>query len=309
MVEKLKFDGVEVVLADPRAQLRGTLKVALAHAGIHNIEHTGSIEKVAETVERGIGPDILICDMGIENGKACQMLADIRQNEIGKNPFLGVIGVTWSSDTDDINQAMNCGVDHLISAPLSPQQVIDRIKALARNRLPYVATSGYVGPERRAPDKRPSNTPQIVVPNTLKEKLSGSWNATRLKREIMHAVGDMITLRISHQAAEIAKLAILIKEHSAAQSPARVEAALNRLFKTVDEMDQLLTKRGYQHILDLSNACVASVEKIKDNGIAASAKEFQLLSELGRAIRISLYPDDSATEIAHDIAKTVGAIS
>lgn len=308
MSEKFNFDGVEIVLADPRAQLRGALKVALAHAGIHNIEHTGSIEKVAETVERGLGPDILICDMGLDDGKACQMLADIRHNEIGKNPFLGVIGVTWSTDTDEINQAMNCGVDHLISAPLSPKQVMDRIMALAKNRMPYVATSVYVGPERRSPDQRPPDTPQIEVPNTLKEKLSGSWNTARLKREIMHAAGDLITLRISHQAGEIAKLATLIKEHATAQPPARVEAALNRLCSTVDDMDQLLAKRGFQHILDLSGACVTSVEKIRCNGIAGSEKEFQLLSELGRAIRISLYPDDSATEIAHDIAKTVGAI-
>ena len=69
MSEMFKFDGVQVVLADPRTELRGALKVALAHAGIHNIEHTGSIEKVINSVGNGIGPDILICDMGLDGDR------------------------------------------------------------------------------------------------------------------------------------------------------------------------------------------------------------------------------------------------
>ena len=158
MSEKMKFDGVQVVLADPRAQLRGVLKIALAHCGIENIEHTGSIERVVESVEQGIGPDILICDMGLDHGKACEVLADIRQNEIGKNPFLGVIGVVWAPNAEDIGNVMDSGVDFLINAPLSPQQVLARINAIASNRAPFVATSGYVGPERRTPELPPTLT-------------------------------------------------------------------------------------------------------------------------------------------------------
>ena len=71
---------------------------------------------------------------------------------------------------------------------------------------------------------------------------------------------------------------------------------------------QLVARRDYQHILDLSSACVGSIQRIRTNGITQAAKELKLLSELGRAIRIALNPDDTATKIAHDIVKTVGAI-
>ena len=306
MSEKLKFDGVQVVLADPRAQLRGTLKVALAHSGIENIEHTGSIERVVEAVDQGIGPDILICDMGLDDGKACEILSNIRKNEIGRNPFLGVIGVTWSSTAHNINHVMNSGVDYLISAPLSPQQILDRIKALAKERAPFVATSAYVGPERRGKDRRPEDTPLLEVPNTVKAKQSGSWSDAEILRDIEMATGDLITLKIAHQAGQIIKLADLIREHATAQPRDKIETAVNRLSAIVSEMSDAVAKRNYQHISELTSACVGSVEKIKELGVNQAGKDFQLLTELGRAIRIALYPEDTATEIAHDIAKTVG---
>ena len=308
MSEMFKFDGVQVVLAEPRAQLRGVLKVALAHAGIQNIEDTGSIENVINFVENGIGPDILICDMGLDGGRACEVLSNIRQNEIGCNPFLGVIGVTWSSAVEDIDKVMNCGVDYLVSAPLSPQQIMDRIRALAKDRVPFVATSGYVGPERRGPDRRPTDTQLVKVPNTLKAKLSGSWDPNRLIKAIAHAASELMTLRISHQAGQVSKLAILIRENAAVQSQDRIDVALTRLYTIVGEMHQLVAKRAYQDVLDLTGVCVGSIEKIRTIGITKAAKEFHLLSELGRAIRIALNPNDTTTEIARDIAKTVGAI-
>lgn len=307
MSDRLKFDGVRVILADPRAQLRGALKVALNHCGIENIEHTGSLEKVAEAVDQGIGPDLLICDMGLDDGKACKLLSDIRQNEIGRNPFIGVVGVTWSSTASEINHVMNSGVDFVIGAPLSPQQILDRIKAIAKNRAPFIATSGYVGPERRSPDRVPPDTPSMEVPNTLKEKLSGNWNEGRLKRDIDLGIGDMMTRKIAHQAGQIVKLATLILDHRAKQPPEKIENAIKVLCSVANDMNRLLVKRNYHHILELSSACLESVEKISETEISRSTKELQLLTELGRAIAVALFPEDNATEIAQDIAKMVSS--
>jgi DNA-binding response OmpR family regulator len=305
MSDKLDFSGARVVLADQRTQLRGTLKIALNHCGMENIEHTGSLEKVAESIEQGTGPDLLICDMGLDGGNACKLLSDIRQNEVGRNPFLCVVGVTWSATSEDIENAMSSGVDYLISAPLSPQQVIDRIKALIRNRAPFVATSGYVGPERRSADRIPPNSRSMVVPNTLKEKLSGNWNAARLQRDIEISIGDLMTRKIAHQASQIVKLAALIEEQRTKQTPEKIDSAIAVLSSVVHEMDRLLTKRRYEHILELSTACVSGIEKITNGGISGGGKELQLLKELGRAIGAALFPEDDDTEIALSIAKTV----
>lgn len=307
MSEKLKFDGVQVILADPHVQLRGTLKIALSHCGIENIFHTGSLEKVAEAVDQGIGPDLLICDMGLDGGKACKLLTDIRHNEIGRNPFLCVVGVTWSAMSDDINTVMNSGVDFLLSAPLSPQQIMDRIKALVKNRAQFIASSGYVGPERRTAGRTPPGTPPMDVPNTLKEKLSGSWNEGTLKRDIDLGIGDLMTRKIAHQASQVVKLASLIQERRAEQSPDKIEAAISVLGTVIHDMNRLLDRRNYHHILELSGACISGIQKIKDNGISEGGKELQLLTELGRAIGSALFPEDNATEIAYSIAQEVTA--
>ena len=83
MAGKLKFDDVRIILADPRTHIRSTLKIALAHAGIEGIEHTGSVSNVAEAVEQAAGPDIVICDMALDGKEACNLVHSIRHNAIG----------------------------------------------------------------------------------------------------------------------------------------------------------------------------------------------------------------------------------
>ncbi len=159
MAVQLKYDDVRLILVDPRTHVRSTLKIALAHAGIEGIEHTGSIKNVTYALDQTVGPDILICDMGLGDGVACDFISAIRHNKVGRNPFLCVIGVTWTASVKDVTKVIDSGVDHLVSAPISPQQILVRIRALVKNRAPFVVTSDYIGPDRRRLERDASKFP------------------------------------------------------------------------------------------------------------------------------------------------------
>jgi DNA-binding response OmpR family regulator len=306
MTTRQKYGDVQVLLADSRAHIRSTLKVALFHAGIEKIVHTGAISSITEAVEHASGPDILICDMGLEHGEACNVLTAIRQNEIGRNPFICVIGITWSATANEVARIVDSGVDHLISAPMSPQQILVRIRALVNDRPPFIVTSDYIGPDRRRQKRGTPKIPLFDVPNSLRQKVDGRWNQSLFEQEIEAAVGDLNARRLDRKAEDIMVLAGLIAEQNGAQSPSAVERYIARLNLLVHDMEQTATSLGFYHISELCRACVGIVHEVKKFRGTDTRKDLELLRQLGRAIRTALYPD-SGPAIAHDIVKTVSA--
>ena len=88
---------MQVMLADPQTEIRSWLKVGLTHAGLVNNMHTGTLEGVADAMEQSIGSDILICEMGLGDGQVMELTSNVCHNDLGKNPFLCVIFISWES--------------------------------------------------------------------------------------------------------------------------------------------------------------------------------------------------------------------
>ena len=62
----------------------------------------------------------------------------IRHNEIGKNPFIAIIAVTWDPTVVTIDRVANSSADFILAAPFSPQQLLDRINSLVHHRVPFI---------------------------------------------------------------------------------------------------------------------------------------------------------------------------
>ena len=304
MADKLKFDDVRIILADPRTHIRSTLKIALAHAEIEGIEHTGSVGNVAEAVEQAAGPDIVICDMALDGDGACNLVHGIRHNAMGRNPFVCVIGITWTPTATEVTRAIDSGVDHLVSAPLSPEQILTRISALVRQRAPFVVTSDYVGPDRRKLRREASKIPLFTVPNSLRDKANGTWDPARFDREIENAIGDLNTRQVDRQAEDIMILAGVVADQAITKGDG-FKSNVTQLHDMVQKMDHAASNQGLFHVSELCRACVGIVEEIRKSGGYDIQKDIELLKQLGRAIRTALDPEHNSNKIAHDIAQVV----
>ena len=308
MASEIKYNDVQLMLADPRTHIRSTLKVALSHAGLDNIDHTGTLDAISDSMEYSMGPDILICDMGIGDGEIVDLVSRVRHNDVGKNPFVCVIGISWEAQAQDIIRMINCGVDHLITAPLSPQQILSRISSLVHHRLPFVVTADYVGPDRRKMLRPGKDFPVVDVPNSLKEKALGVWNPQRFEKELLSAVGAVNTRKIDRQAEIIVSLADSITE--LAHEPngtARIQPQIERLTSLVTEMDRRATENGLHHIAELCRACVSVVSEMHSQETNPTDRDLEVLKHLGMAIRAGLYPVEANKGLAEDIIKTVAA--
>lgn len=304
--KNLKLGDVRVMLADGRAHIRATLKTALTHAGLDDVDHTGTLDAIAEAMDQSVGPDILICDMGMRDGEACDLIQSIRQNEIGKNPFLCVIGITWNPTEIEVTKVIDSGVDLLVAAPMSPKQILDRVDALVHQRLPFILTGEYVGPDRRKDaQQREQTVPLMQAPNTLRAKALGTWNANLMQRQIERATRQVRACKVERQAEDIAAIADRIYEQVVNAPGEMARSQLDRLYVLVMDLDRRANQQGFRHISELCDACVGVVRKMIAADGPPLEKDLLLLKHIALAIRKSMRPEAGETAIVHDIAQTV----
>jgi hypothetical protein len=168
-----------------------------------------------------------------------------------------------------------------------------------------VVTSDYVGPDRRRLEREVSKIPLFDVPNSLHEKVAGTWEPNQFEQTIKSTLGDLSAFRIDRQAEDIMILAGLIADQSILRGAATMEANFNRLANMVVAMERGATSQGFYHISELCRACVGIVDEIKAAGGFDVKKDLELLKQLGRAIRTALYPENNGSHVARDIARTV----
>ena len=135
-----------------------------------------------------------------------------------------------------------------MSARLSRTTGLVQIRALAKIRAPFAATSDYIGPNWRQLKRETSKNSLFDVPNPLHEKIAGVWAPNRFDKNIKSAVGDLSARRIDHLAEDIMILAGLMADQSAPRGTSLMEANLDRLANMVVYMDRGASNQGFYHV-------------------------------------------------------------
>ena len=309
----VKFDDIRLFLCDPRAQVRSSLRMALNEAGLKNanIDEGADMDAVANAVSDPNGPDIIICDVTDCSDQACQLFASIRHNEHGTNPFICIIAVAWSPRQPLVAKVVDSGADILVAAPISPGLILNRISSLVHSRKPFVVTTDYVGPDRRSMDEasaspRPGSEIELVdVPNSLREKALGQFDAARIRREI-DATRDILNIqKIERQAFQVGYLVTLISTEFE-KSPRDVTP---RHLVDLDKVSNDLKLRAFSAgARELEELCVPLRQVIRtmiDTRGKYRQRDVDLLNQLALAVKAAVKPDRVSADLAHDISRTV----
>lgn len=304
---EVKFDDIRLFLCDPRVQVRSSLRMTLNDAGMKNgnIWEGGDLEAITDSVSDPNGPDIVICDVTENTDDACQIFSAIRHNELGTNPFICIIGVAWSPKQALVNKVMGSGADVLVAAPISPSLILDRIEALVHSRKPFVVTSDYIGPDRRFLDDRGNEIELVEVPNSLRAKALGRFDAAQLKNEIAAARADINGQKIDRQAFQVSLLADKILEGFQEGDLSNAGQKLAELKKVTNDMKMRAFSAGSKDLEELCVPLRTVVQSLIDSRGKFTKKDLNLLGQLSLAVRAAVRPGVAGSVSARDITNMV----
>ena len=302
----MQFEHVDLLLIHPATSARDTLKTILHEQGFRNLFLGGTLSEIHKHLDHSM-PDLLISETELEDGDFCDFVTKLRHNDVGNNPFLPVIGLTWEPTPELVRNVVDAGIDDLLTKPLSTGQLLGRIKALVRARKPFVVTSEYIGPDRRTLEERKSGVPQLEVPNTLKAKATGQHKSAATVHAIKSVVAEINVQKLERYGVQIGFLVdhiLPILEKGAIDST--TEAFLDRLLAVTKDTARRLVGTKYAHISELCDSLVkvtGSILKSKDKPDGRDAK---LLLPLSQAIQAAFATDDERTaDAAYQISAQI----
>lgn len=306
---RLDFANIEVILLEPTAHAR-VVRDILRALGILNSRECKTIDEAADMVTVR-DPDLLILDSEAGDEAVNQVIRDIRASRLGTNPFAVIIVLTWERDEAKIWNTLNAGADDLIAKPLSVKLIGDRIENLVRSRKRFVATTDYIGPDRRGGERQNSGDPEpIVVPNALRYKALGDEEA-RCDRETMRQARLNVGLqRLQRMTGELARIATMI-EQDLDRSDGYLkpdQSRIDTLRGLIEEISDYVRAHDLKHVRDL----VISLRKVMDSIVSAqdaTVRQFEILRLHGHALLAALLEGADAPELLAQALKQAIAIT
>jgi len=307
MIPNLKLDEVDALLIDPHTHVRNALKVSLVDAGFSNLRDSGSVRNFLEAFQQHHVPDVIICDMDMEDNRPVEIMSAVRRGNWGRNPFSCVIGITWNPNNELVASQVNCGLDYLVRAPVAAGSVLKRISALIEHRRDFVVTTDYVGPDRREPERvDPVKDRLIRAPNSLRDKAVGEWDAKQFHKKIILASENVQACDIDRLAEGITVLANQVGQ-SNSDLPERRKKLCSIIEKLTGKMEKQAADAGLAHIVTLAQTCGRLATTLQQTAEEPDPRNIALLLQLAQAIRTALFSDDDAPKFATDIVRTVSA--
>ncbi|MBL6946221.1 MAG: hypothetical protein ISR47_06270 [Rhodospirillales bacterium] len=180
----LNFESVHALVANPSPQTCAEIEAMLKEIGVADVHVANSLESVrGALLEKFV--DLFIADTDWPDGDLGETISAIRHGELGTNPFLAVLGVAKDDESMLSWRARRHGAESILPVPFDSATLGDAMRGICLSRKPFVVTSDYVGPDRRAGSGRESQIPMLDVPNSLRDRAMGTFNDENTARAIV----------------------------------------------------------------------------------------------------------------------------
>ncbi|MFT5540732.1 MAG: DNA-binding response OmpR family regulator, partial [Alphaproteobacteria bacterium] len=296
--QKLTLDQATLVLFNPRAQMRATLRHTLLGLGFRNILDFGNLGHTRSSIiERS--PDLVILDLDCEKEGICTLVREIRHSKLCEDPFLVIIALSWHPSLDAVNSSMESGIDDIITMPISTKLLSERINTLIRHRKNFVVTSSYVGPDRRTGDRienDPMEPGTLKVPNNLRYKAMGDTEAAASPEFINEMQTRINNQRLNRHAQRIVWL---IDESLKADPTGTKITDVNKqrhaeIANMIEQLAYDLESQGYVEMVEICD----SMENVLDFLRHSANKKFNELLRLHAfAVTATLMEREGAAEL------------
>ncbi|NQV55373.1 MAG: response regulator transcription factor [Rhodospirillales bacterium] len=266
------FENVSIVVGDPDDTIGTGLRDALKTHGFGSIKTTNAFEDIENAVATN-SADLILTDVNLEGGDVFELVRNLRNMEIGDNPFAMVVATVEVPDKECINRILNAGFDDTIVKPFSTDDLMKRISRLAHGRKPFVITRDYIGPDRRLrprPDAKAA--PMVEAPNSIYSKAIEAQPPQEFQKLVGEATELLKAYRIGCYAGQIVWL---------------VERILP------SGLDDQISKEIDGYLTEMIEICAATLVAIAETPMVSESITFSAASDIAISIKDSPDKPDS----------------
>jgi DNA-binding response OmpR family regulator len=171
--ERLNLEKVGVLVVEPNQAEQDLLVQVLSGFGVRHLRRcVDAMEARQALTSFDVG--LILIDGSAADGSAYDFVSWLRRHAPEPRRFLPVLLLSGHVRISQVVRARDCGANFLVTKPLSPRVLLDRIAWLGREARGFIAIEdGYVGPDRRFK----SFGPPPGVDGRRRDDLSGELGA------------------------------------------------------------------------------------------------------------------------------------
>lgn len=285
---KDRVGDVEVYLGEPNEQVREGLRSILRDRGFRRTRTFSRIGDLINAIKEE-PPALLIASDDLDPSMF-DTIRDIRHFKIGRNPFL-MIGLLVRPESDGaVKQALMAGADDVMVKPVSPGRMMDRLAHITSNRVPFVVTNDYLGPERRrASDPRPSQIKQLNVVNTLRSAIEGNrLSGAELNRAVESSMKEVMAARLDSHGLKLGWVcAHILKAYEEKRIDKQLEERILILVTVLEDAGRTAHGLGEADLSQICTQMARQVEEMAENYENPTSLQFGTIQKLTKAFELA----------------------
>lgn len=290
----MEYRDVIAYLITPETAARKIVNEILLTLGFRQIITGSKFEHVEKAIEDNKA-DIIILGAKFEDGDIHELVKDVRNGRIGPNPFLPFLTFVNNPTKEMVSNVSNSGSDDLISYPMSPNQLAERIATLVENRKPFVVTADYIGPDRRLTAERREGTmeiPLIDAPNTLRARVKKNMTPDQMAKAIQDASVTVEKQRVDRSVGQVSWLVNrIVAGHKWADGGTLEQDIIDFTIKLTDmahELEFRLKGKENKNIAQLCGPLHVIAGRLQVQGVKCDKKDLELLDLVSTAFKYTL---------------------
>jgi CheY-like chemotaxis protein len=145
---RINLEKASVLLVDENFSGLDLLTSIVSGLNVGERIRASSAEKAIEVV-KGQAVDLILVEAAMSQMDGYDFVHWLRRSGLKPNAFAPVILITGHTPLDKVEKARDCGANYIVTKPLTPLVLIERIIFVSRDPRPFVECDNYIGPDRR----------------------------------------------------------------------------------------------------------------------------------------------------------------
>ena len=146
------FSSYSILVADPNPFMAKILTAILIGFEVRRVVSLQDEDEAKALIQES-AVDCVLLDWFDSFESSLELVDYIRRGEASPDPELPIVLCTGFTEYGRILFARDIGVSEIVTKPVVPEQVLEKLAAALFNRRSFVVAEDYVGPDRRRRDK------------------------------------------------------------------------------------------------------------------------------------------------------------